>query len=100
MLPRPDTGAAHRQGHPNVLLVGGRLAHEQPVLAHVEAVVRRVDDVGVVQPAGGIERLDHGGDQIVDRAQGPQPLAIVAGDRLLLPLGEVGKLGPRRPACR
>ena len=46
----PGPRIGHR--HPDVLLVGRGLADEQTVLAHVEAVVRGVDDIGVVEPAG------------------------------------------------
>src|ERR671919_1772484 len=45
----PGPRMTHR--HPDVLVVGGVLAGDQPVRAHVKAVVRAVDDVGVVELA-------------------------------------------------
>ncbi len=53
---RRDSGAADDERHVDVGLVRRVLAREQPVLAHVVAVVRREDEVRVREAAGGRER--------------------------------------------
>src|SRR3546814_19813140 len=58
---------AHHEGHADVLLVGRRLADELPVLSHVPAVVRAVDDIGVFEFARLAQHRNEATDEVVDR---------------------------------
>ena len=74
-----DAGPADDEGHADVGLEAAHLARVQAVLADVEAVVRGVEDVGVVEQALVLEALDHLADELVDGHEGAQaqPLVLV-----------------------
>lgn len=90
-----DARAAHDKGHVDVLLDARRLSRREPVLADVEAVVRGVDDVGVVEQAQGVELRDDALDQLVDGLQGldaPPVEEVHVGDLGGIELGQGGKV--------
>ena len=76
-LPHPR--AAHDQRHANVLLVGSLLARKQPMLAQMVSVVGSEEDVGVVELACGLERLEQRGDQVLhsEHRLQPPPVGLV-----------------------
>lgn len=47
--PRHDTRASHYHGNPDVEIIWHGLALDKPILSQMVAVVRGVDDVGVVK---------------------------------------------------
>ena len=88
---------AHDERHVHVLLVRGLLALRQSVVAEVEAIVRREDDVGVGELPVLLERRDQLAESAVDRLQRLDPLAIALVDlRFLRRREERLRLEPRR----
>jgi hypothetical protein len=82
-----DARPAHRERHADILLIGSVLALEHPVLAEMKAVVGRVDEVAALELARVLERVDQGRDQLVDRLQALQALAMAGrdlGDRIFV----------------
>lgn len=61
-----DPGAADVKGDINIFLEGAGFARLHPVLADVEPVVGRVDDVGVVEQVLFVEVSDDVLDELVD----------------------------------
>ena len=72
-----DAGSADDEGHIDVFFVGAALAGRQSVLADVEAVVRGIEDVGVIQEVVGREESDGAVDHVVDCLQGLEAEAVV-----------------------
>ena len=72
-----DVGAPDDEGHPDVRLVGRVLPREEAVLAHVEAVVRGEEDVGVGEHAIGLELAHDGAHHVVDRLERLEPETVL-----------------------
>ena len=67
---------AHDERYVDVLLVRGLLARGEAVLAEVVAVVRREDDVGVVQLPVARQRGREIGDGVIDGLEGLEPAPV------------------------
>ena len=72
-----DARPADDERHVDVFFVGAVLAGEHAVLADVEAVVGRVDDVGIVEEIVGCEVGNGVVDDLVDGLQRAQAVAVV-----------------------
>src|SRR5687767_9776420 len=78
---RSNLRTAYQQRRVSALFVGPPLPVEYAMLAHLEAVVRGEEDVGVLQRNGAIgrgllERIDDPLNQIVQRLQGFGPIFL------------------------
>ena len=80
------------QRHVDIFLVGAFFAGRQPVLSDMVAVVGAVDDEGIIEDAGGGEPSSNVGDQLVDRLQCAETLAV---EVVIQSYGCLGLLGER-----
>lgn len=83
-------GPADVEGDVDVLFVARGLAGHQPVVADVEAVVRRVHDVRVVQEVELLELVEDVVDQVVHGLQGLEAFSVeeveILDDRVVVPV--------------
>lgn len=70
-------GAANQEGHVDVFLNGASLSWLQTMLSNVETIVRREDDVGVVEDTGLIKTLNDGVDHFINGLQCLETAAVV-----------------------
>lgn len=76
-FPLGHSRAPDNERNPNVLLVTTFLAGRKAMLSNVEAVVRAINDIRVVQDTSFIELDDELLYQLVYRLQSPEPLPVV-----------------------
>ena len=86
LLARRDAGPAHDERHVDVLLERRHLPRREAVLTEMEAVVGAEDDVGVVELAGLLERVDDVLDEVLDAQHALElfPVHLVDGRDLLV----------------
>lgn len=70
-------GAADQEGHVDVFFNSASLSWLKTMLSNVETIVRREDDIGIVEDAGLVETLDDGVDHLINGLQCLETAAIV-----------------------
>lgn len=66
------------------------------MLTNMEAIVRCIDDVGIIGDAQSVSLCNDQIDQVVNRGQGLQTSAVklvIVIDYRLIPLGEISEVG-------